>query len=109
MSLLKRLPGFVALAVAAGLTAAPPATAGPSAAAERPATVAPRASVSAPRPAPTGPGDVRPGSLQDPDLRFVGRWDTSDPTTYIGNWGSPYVATGFTGTSIKATIRDRAT
>ncbi|GIE97639.1 hypothetical protein Ari01nite_51040 [Paractinoplanes rishiriensis] len=51
----------------------------------------------------------RPGSLTDPNLRFVGRWDTSDPATYIGNWESPYVEMRFTGTTLKATIRDAAT
>ncbi|MBT0773470.1 hypothetical protein KIH74_31275 [Kineosporia sp. J2-2] len=51
----------------------------------------------------------RAGSLQDPNLRFVGRWDTSDPATYVGNWESPYVEAAFTGTTVKATVRDTVT
>ncbi|HEY0000283.1 MAG TPA: GDSL-type esterase/lipase family protein [Actinoplanes sp.] len=91
MSLFTRLSGFTALAVATGLLAAPPAHA------------------SGVEAVPSRHSITRPGSLQDPNLRFVGRWDTSDPATYIGNWESPYVETAFTGTTVKATIRDAAT
>jgi lysophospholipase L1-like esterase len=97
MPLLRRLTGVTALAVVAGLLAAPPAHA---AGVDASPTAHPLA---APHPPP------RPGSLQDPHLHFAGRWDTSDPTTYIGNWESPYVETGFTGTTAKATVRDAAT
>jgi lysophospholipase L1-like esterase len=101
MSLFKRLTGFTALAVAAGLLIAAPAQASGARSAE--ASRSTRLATAAHKTPP------RPGSLQDPNLHFAGRWDTSDPTTYIGNWESPYVATGFTGTSVKATIRDAAT
>jgi lysophospholipase L1-like esterase len=90
MSILKRFTGVTALAVAVGLLAATPAHAASAAAVHHPTTIA-------------------PGSLRDPNLHFAGRWDRSDPTTYVGNWESPYVETGFTGTTAKATIRDAAT
>jgi GDSL-like Lipase/Acylhydrolase family/Carbohydrate esterase 2 N-terminal len=52
--------------------------------------------------------DRADGSLGDRNVQFVGRWDTSDPTTYIGNWESPYVRTTFVGTTIQAKVRDKA-
>ncbi|GLY30712.1 GDSL-type esterase/lipase family protein [Kineosporia sp. NBRC 101731] len=52
---------------------------------------------------------ARPGSLNDPNLHFAGRWDTTDPSTYVGNWESPYVEATFTGTTVKATVRDAVT
>lgn len=32
-----------------------------------------------------------------PTIRYIGRWDKHDPTTYISYWGGAYFKTGFTG------------
>lgn len=40
------------------------------------------------------------GSPSDSNLRFVGRWDKSDPATYKSFWGGAYVRARFTGTSV---------
>jgi len=44
------------------------------------------------------------GSLTDPNLSFVGRWDKSDSTTYKSYWGGAYVSTKFTGTTVKVKL-----
>ncbi len=41
------------------------------------------------------------GSLGDPDIRCIGRWDKTSPTEYHSYWSAPYVRVGFTGTSVK--------
>src|SRR5882762_8022031 len=45
------------------------------------------------------------GSVSDPNVRYMGRWDTSSGTA-IGNWAAPYIRTGFTGTTIRIKLRD---
>ena len=40
------------------------------------------------------------GTPQDPNIRFVGRWDTSSPNAPHSYWGGAYLRTGFTGTSL---------
>ena len=40
------------------------------------------------------------GSLPDPNIRYVGRWDKSSPAVYTGSWCGVYLRTGFTGTSV---------
>ena len=45
-----------------------------------------------------GPHD---GSLNDPDIRYIGRWDRSNPAEYHSYWCAPYLRVGFTGTSVK--------
>jgi hypothetical protein len=47
------------------------------------------------------------GSVSDPNVRYVGRWDTSSGTA-IGNWAAPYIRTGFTGRTIRIKLRDSA-
>ncbi len=42
----------------------------------------------------------REGAPSDPDIRYIGRWDKSDPTVYQGYWSGVYLRTGFTGTSV---------
>jgi lysophospholipase L1-like esterase len=41
------------------------------------------------------------GSLTDPDIRYVGRWDKSNSSEYHSYWCAPYLRVGFTGTSVK--------
>ena len=40
------------------------------------------------------------GSLGDPDILYVGRWDRSDPADFHGYWSNVYLRTRFTGTSV---------
>ncbi|WP_319052595.1 SGNH/GDSL hydrolase family protein [Streptomyces europaeiscabiei] len=49
------------------------------------------------------PGD---GSVLDPNIAYVGRWDTSSGTTAVANWTGAYVQTSFTGTTVKVKARD---
>ncbi|MEV0640859.1 GDSL-type esterase/lipase family protein [Streptomyces sp. NPDC050619] len=49
------------------------------------------------------PGD---GSVSDPNIAYVGRWDTSSGTTAVANWTGAYVQTSFTGTTVKVKARD---
>ena len=39
------------------------------------------------------------GSLTDTNIRYIGRWDRSDPKTYHSYWGGAYLRANFTGTS----------
>lgn len=52
------------------------------------------------------PGD---GSVSDPNIAYVGRWDTSSGTTAVANWTGAYVQTSFTGTTVKVKARTRST
>jgi lysophospholipase L1-like esterase len=47
------------------------------------------------------------GSPTDPDISFVGRWDTSNPGAYVPYWAGAYLTTGFTGTTVR--LRQRNT
>ncbi|MPY57763.1 SGNH/GDSL hydrolase family protein [Streptomyces spongiae] len=49
------------------------------------------------------PGD---GSVSDPNIAYVGRWDTGSGTTAVANWTGAYVQTSFTGTTVKVKARD---
>jgi lysophospholipase L1-like esterase len=40
------------------------------------------------------------GTLTDPNLQFVGRWDKSNSLAYVSNWGGAYVTTKFTGSRV---------
>ena len=46
------------------------------------------------------------GSPTDPNIAFVGRWDTSNAAAYIPNWAGAYFKTGFTGTTVKLKQRN---
>ncbi|QFY13390.1 hypothetical protein GBF35_48620 [Nonomuraea phyllanthi] len=46
------------------------------------------------------------GSPADPNIRFVGRWDTRNATAYVPGWAGAYLTTGFTGTTVKLRQRD---
>ncbi|MEK8170954.1 hypothetical protein NKH77_19455 [Streptomyces sp. M19] len=41
------------------------------------------------------------GSVTDPNIAYVGRWDTSDPTAAVPNWTGAYLWTAFTGTTAR--------
>jgi lysophospholipase L1-like esterase len=48
-------------------------------------------------------GDGSPG---DPNIRFVGRWNTSNPAAYVPGFAGAYFRTGFTGTTVKLKQRN---
>ena len=54
-------------------------------------------------PAEAGTGDGSPG---DPNIRFVGRWNTSNSAAYIPGFAGAYLRTGFTGTTVKLKQRN---
>ena len=41
------------------------------------------------------------GSPSDPNIRYVGRWDKSNPADFHSYWTAPYLRVGFSGTSVK--------
>jgi lysophospholipase L1-like esterase len=41
------------------------------------------------------------GLLNDSNLKYFGRWDMSDSTTYSSYWGGAYFKVNFTGTTVK--------
>lgn len=45
-----------------------------------------------------------PGKPNDPAIQYYGRWDLSNPYSARNGWGTTYLITGFTGTSIKINI-----
>ncbi|WP_405467744.1 GDSL-type esterase/lipase family protein [Streptomyces canus] len=54
-------------------------------------------------PAQAAPGD---GSVSDPNIVYVGRWDTSAGTAAVPSWTGAYLQTAFTGTTVKVKARD---
>jgi lysophospholipase L1-like esterase len=46
------------------------------------------------------------GSPTDPNITFVGRWDTTPPTAYTPYWAGAYLTTGFTGTTVSLKQRN---
>ncbi|GAA4730900.1 cellulose binding domain-containing protein [Phytohabitans rumicis] len=46
------------------------------------------------------------GSPTDPNIRFVGRWDTSNSAAYVPHWAGTYFETGFTGTTVRLKQRN---
>ena len=48
-------------------------------------------------------GDGSPG---DPNVKFLGRWDTTNPGAYVPQWAGAYLKTGFTGTTVKLKQRN---
>jgi lysophospholipase L1-like esterase len=55
-------------------------------------------------PAAAATGD---GTPTDPNVKFFGRWDTSNPAAYVSEWAGAYVKLGFTGTTVR--LRQRNT
>ncbi|GAB2904943.1 SGNH/GDSL hydrolase family protein [Streptomyces mayteni] len=41
----------------------------------------------------------------DPNIRFTGRWDTSNSAAYTPYWAGAYLTVGFTGTTVRLTQR----
>jgi lysophospholipase L1-like esterase len=56
---------------------------------------------------PAADAAVGDGSPTDPNISFVGRWDTTNPGAYVPYWAGAYLTTGFTGTTVK--LRQRNT
>ena len=54
-------------------------------------------------PATAATGD---GSPSDSNIKFTGRWDTSNSAAYVPNWAGAYFTTGFTGTTVKLKQRN---
>jgi lysophospholipase L1-like esterase len=50
--------------------------------------------------------EVLAGEPTDPNIRFTGRWDTSDPEAYVPYWAGAYFDVGFTGTTVTLHQRD---
>ncbi|MGW2378779.1 GDSL-type esterase/lipase family protein [Streptomyces sp. NPDC001658] len=46
------------------------------------------------------------GSVSDPNIVYVGRWDTGSGTTAVPGWTGAYLQTSFTGTTVKVRARD---
>lgn len=44
------------------------------------------------------------GTLSDPNLRFVGRWEKSASGAYTSNWGGAYLTVKFTGNKIDVNL-----
>ncbi len=44
----------------------------------------------------------------DPNINYVGRWDTSSSTTYTSYWPGAYFKTTFTGTTVKIKLAHSA-
>lgn len=43
---------------------------------------------------------VGAGSLTDPNIRYIGRWDKSQPDVFTGYWSGVFLRARFTGTSV---------
>jgi len=46
------------------------------------------------------------GSPSDPNITFVGRWDTTNAAAVVPAWAGAYLTTGFTGTTVKLRQRN---
>jgi len=46
------------------------------------------------------------GSPVDPNIAYVGRWDTTTSTAYVPQWTGAYLLTRFTGTTVRLTQRN---
>jgi lysophospholipase L1-like esterase len=49
--------------------------------------------------APSASAATGDGSPSDPNIKFIGRWNTSS-TPFVSNWAGAYLRTGFTGTTV---------
>jgi len=62
--------------------------------------------------APSPPRTLAPGPIvvapTDPGIRYVGRWDTSDPTVARAAWSATAFSFRFTGTSLELALEDTA-
>lgn len=49
------------------------------------------------------------GLLTDPNIKYIGRWDTPIDSTYSNSyWGGTYLRVNFTGTTVKVKLADTA-
>jgi lysophospholipase L1-like esterase len=72
--------------------------------ASTPAVAAPAVNpAAAADPAPAALGN---GSPTDPNIVYIGRWDTSSSALYVPNWTGAYLQTMFTGTTVKIKQRN---
>jgi lysophospholipase L1-like esterase len=55
--------------------------------------------------APVATAATGDGSPSDPNITFVGRWNTSS-VPFVSNWAGAYLRTGFTGTTVR--LRQRS-
>jgi|GEM_PF-5621766 len=51
-----------------------------------------------------GASTASAGSLVDPNIRYIGRWDFSNPSEYTSFWGGAYLKVSFTGTTVAVKI-----
>jgi lysophospholipase L1-like esterase len=56
---------------------------------------------------PTSTLAAAPGQPGDPNIKFVGRWDTRTSTAYTPYWAGAYYRVGFTGRTVK--LKQRGT
>lgn len=47
---------------------------------------------------------ITAGAPNDPNIKYFGRWDTSNASQYIANWGGAYLKVKFTGTTVKVKV-----
>jgi lysophospholipase L1-like esterase len=55
---------------------------------------------------PTAHAATGDGSPTDANIRFVGRWDTTNSAAYVPGFAGAYFRTGFTGTTVKLKQRN---
>jgi lysophospholipase L1-like esterase len=55
---------------------------------------------------PTASAATGDGSPADPNISFVGRWDTTNAAAYVPAWAGAYLSSGFTGTTVKLKQRN---
>jgi len=48
------------------------------------------------------------GEPGDPNIRYFGRWDFSDPDQFMSYWGGAYIKVNFSGTSVKIKIGNKS-
>ena len=44
------------------------------------------------------------GALGDPNIKYFGRWDFSNPAQYMSYWGGAYIKAEFNGTTVKIKV-----
>jgi lysophospholipase L1-like esterase len=49
---------------------------------------------------------VGDGTPTDPNVRFIGRWDTTNSAAYVPHWAGTYFETAFTGRTVKLKQRN---
>lgn len=70
------------------------------------ASVAAAMAVSAAAFVPAAHAATGDGTPTDPNIAFIGRWDTTNSAAYVPNWAGAYFKTGFTGTTVKLKQRN---